>query len=141
VVVLGRMAGRQEAEHYLQLLAGEPASVCTAAERAALVSRRRRRAARRYALDRYGGRAAREVRALQAAQARLAVELSRGGPADDRLRDRVLRHRARMRRLGHPEAAAPPGAVPPPWLLMFVSASIVGMCALFVWALLALGAG
>jgi hypothetical protein len=46
-----------------------------------------------------------------------------------------------MRRLGHPEAAAPPGAVPPPWLLIFVSFAVVGMCALFVWALLRLGAG
>jgi len=86
----------------------------------------------RYALDRYGRRAAREVRYLQEAQARLAVELSRGGVDAERFRDRARECRAHLRRLGHPEAYAPPGAVPPWWLVLGVLLAIGGLCVLFV---------
>jgi len=106
--------------------------VCTARGRAALASLWGRRSARRYALDRYGRRAAREVRYLQEAQARLAVELSRGGLDAERFRERARECRTHLRRLGHPEAYAPPGAVPPWWLVLGVLLAIGGLCVLFV---------
>jgi protease PrsW len=140
VLVLAALAGRQEAGAYLQLLAAEPdPDVSTPRERAALASIWGRRAARRYALDRSGRRAAREVRYLQRVQARLAVELSRGGPDAPRYRQLARDCRAGLRRLGHPEAVAPTGAVPPGWFIALLALTAAGLCVLF--ALIAVGAG
>ncbi len=142
VLVLARVAGRQEAAHYLELLAldADP-EVCTERERAALRTGWRRRSARRYALDRYGRRAAREVRYLQRAQARLAVELSRGGPDADRYRRLARDCRIQLRRLGHPEAYAPSGTVPPWWVVTGVIIAVGGLCVLFVAVAVHLGLG
>ena len=56
------------------------------------------------------GRAGKQaVRNLQRAQARLALELSRGGRYAYPLRLRVLVARRRLDAMGHPEAAVPMG--------------------------------
>jgi hypothetical protein len=140
VAALGWRASHQEAGHYLRLLAAETdPDVCTRAERAALPSLWRRRAARRYAVQRRGHQAGREVRHLQRVQARLAVELSRGGQHPDWYRQLARASRLELRRLGHPEAFAPPGAVPPWWLIALLVTAVAGLCVLFV--ALASGAG
>jgi RsiW-degrading membrane proteinase PrsW (M82 family) len=112
-VLLVGAAGRREAEFYGRELAqlGDP-RIATPEEVAALGSARTRAAARRYAQGRVGFRGVRAVRDLQQAQARLAVELSRGG---DRVRARLLDVLAARRRLyayGHPQASAPAGPRP-----------------------------
>jgi len=87
-VVLLVAAERRQADYYAGLLAGlgDP-RIATADEIRALVSPRRRGAARRHAQLRLGWRGARAVRRVQRAQAHLAVALSRDPGAE------VLRRR------------------------------------------------
>lgn len=110
-ILLVGAAGRREADYYSRELAQlDDLRIATPEEIAALGSIRGRAAARRYAQGRVGFRGVRAVRDLQRAQARLAVELSRGGsvvPA--RLLD-VLAVRRRLRSYGHPVARAPAGS-------------------------------
>jgi len=99
VLALVRAAGDREADYYARMLtdAGDP-RLATAAEIEALCSPAKRSAARREAYARAGWRGARAVRRLQSAQARLAVELSRGedaGPVARRRHD-VLAARSRL---------------------------------------------
>ena len=91
-------AERRESEYYAGLLAGvADHRVATPDEITALVSPRRRLAARQRARDRLGAAGARAVRRLQRAQARLAVALSRD-PAGEvpRRRREVLRRRHQL---------------------------------------------
>jgi RsiW-degrading membrane proteinase PrsW (M82 family) len=79
VLLILRAARRHEAAYYTELLTGVEPSVVAPGELAALVTRRARSAARHYAFTRSGMTAERSVRRLQAAQTRLAVEISRCG--------------------------------------------------------------
>jgi len=109
IMALVRSASGQEADFYLGGLValGDP-GVATAKELAVLRSGRRRMAARRYAYARCGRKGAAAVRVLQRAQARLAVEISRGGENVAELRDAVLAQRRHLIAFGHAEATAPP---------------------------------
>jgi protease PrsW len=107
ILLLVRAASGSEADFYLAELLGDP-PVATSKELAALRTGRRRISARRYAYARCGRKGADAVRKLQKAQARLAVELSRGGEDAPRLRDEVLVQRQRLVGMRHPEASAPP---------------------------------
>jgi RsiW-degrading membrane proteinase PrsW (M82 family) len=91
-------AERRESEYYAGLLAGvADHRVATPDEIIALVSPRRRLAARQRARDRLGGAGARAVRRLQRAQARLAAALSRDPAGEVRRRRReVLRRRHQL---------------------------------------------
>lgn len=101
-------AERRESDYYAAVLAGlgDP-RIATASEIDALVSPRRRLAARKHARLRLGRAGARAVGRLQRAQARLAVAVSREpGPAPQlspevmRLRRVVLRRRHELMALG-----------------------------------------
>jgi protease PrsW len=106
-LLLLRTASGREADFYLGELVGDP-EIATAKELAALRTGRRRMAARKYAYARCGRAGRRAVRALQRAQATLAVELSRDGNQVPAMRQAVLVQRARLISLRHPEASAPP---------------------------------
>lgn len=110
ILLLIRSASGREADFYLGGLVafGDP-DIATSRELAVLRDGRRRMAARRYAYARAGRPGAMAVRLLQRAQARLAVDISRGGHGLDALRQDVLVQRRRLVALGHPDAAAPPG--------------------------------
>jgi hypothetical protein len=100
ILWLVRRAHDREADYYTAKLAtlNDPALI-TPAELAVLRSGSKRSAARWHA----GLRARSAVRRLQRAQARLAVDLSRGAPIDDRCAE-IHRQRAVLTGLGHPEA-------------------------------------
>jgi RsiW-degrading membrane proteinase PrsW (M82 family) len=101
-IVLFIAAERQEADYYSALLAGQAdPRLATADEIRALVSPRRRVAARRRARARLGWAGGRAVRRLQRAQAQLAVALSRdpsrhAGPEVHRRRREVLNRRHQL---------------------------------------------
>ena len=99
VLALVRAAGDREADYYAEVLsrAGDP-QLATPAEIESLRSPAGRSAARRDAYTRSGHRGAWAVRRLQSAQARLAVELSRGVDAEpvERRRRDVLAARRRL---------------------------------------------
>jgi hypothetical protein len=112
-------AERREADYYAAMLAGlgDP-RMATPDEIAALVSPRRRYAARRKAHLRLGRAGAQAVRRLQRAQAQLAVAVSRDPGAEVRRRRRdVMARRHQLLALGLtagarvPPARAPAGAV------------------------------
>lgn len=109
IALLVRGAGGDEADFYLRELValGDP-RVVTRRELHALRTGRRRYAARRYAYARCGRPGAHAVRELQVAQARLALELSRGGDRVDELYDVVLGWRGKLVAYGHPDALVPP---------------------------------
>ncbi len=107
IVFAVRAASGSEADFYLAELVGDP-EIATAKELAALRSGRRRMAARRYGYARCGRPGSDAVRRLQKAQAKLAVERSRGGADAGPLRDAVLMQRKRLVAMRHPEASAPP---------------------------------
>ncbi|HEX5741218.1 MAG TPA: PrsW family intramembrane metalloprotease [Pilimelia sp.] len=117
LVLVVRAAHRRQADYYLGQLADlGDRRVVTDAELTVLGSGPLRAEARRQAARHAGHRAARAVRRLQAAQARLAVALSRAavaGPHSDRADAEVshwhretLAQRERLAACGHPEAAA-----------------------------------
>jgi RsiW-degrading membrane proteinase PrsW (M82 family) len=110
IVLLVRSASGREADFYVGTLLtlGDP-RIITTREVAALRTGRRRLAARRYAYARSGRPGKRAVRELQRSQARLALDLSRGGRDAYPLRLRVLVARRRLAAMAHPEAAVPQG--------------------------------
>lgn len=139
--VLVRAAHDREAEYYATQLAGlaDP-ELATPAEREALTTGARRASARAHARDRVGWRGRAAVRRLQRAQARLAVDLSRG--AED-LTDRfeeVRRERRLLVTLGHPEAVVPAGKGP--WRRTASAVFSTALAVAVMWALISsLGGG
>ena len=111
--LLVRSAHDREADYYAEQLATlDDPELITPAEVEALKSGSRRASARWHARVRAGFRARAAVRRLQRAQARLAVEVSRGTPDLARWCREVRRERRILTRLGHPEAIAPEGKGP-----------------------------
>ncbi|GGK35859.1 hypothetical protein GCM10010124_30660 [Pilimelia terevasa] len=117
IVWVVRVAHGRQADYYVAQLSGlGDRRVVTPGELRVLASGPLRAEARRQAGRRAGGRAARAVRRLQTAQARLAVALSRAdvaGPqsaaADAEVSHwhrEVLVQRDRLESYGHPEAVA-----------------------------------
>jgi RsiW-degrading membrane proteinase PrsW (M82 family) len=108
ILLLVRRVHDREADYYVGRLAGlrerEP-DLITPGELDVLRSGSRRAAARRHAAARAGRRAGTAVRRLQHAQARLAVELSRGLEHSSA---QIRAQRDVLVRLGHPEAVAGP---------------------------------
>jgi RsiW-degrading membrane proteinase PrsW (M82 family) len=130
ILLLVRRLHDREADYYV----GQLATLCdpeliTQGELGVLGSGAGRASARRHAAASAGRPAHRAVRALQRAQAQLAVELSRASAADQThataaepdcipadvpdvsagaCRDEIRVQRALLRRLGHPEAVAGP---------------------------------
>jgi RsiW-degrading membrane proteinase PrsW (M82 family) len=142
ILLLIRRSGRSEAEFYLAQLAGVPASIATERELAALRSARARNEALRLARQRHGRPARRAVSRLQRAQARLAVELSRGGERQEEAWTTVLAVRTELRRLGHPEAYAPAAGAPPAsWSWLIGTAAAAALAVLLALAIRALGGG
>ncbi|WP_232323805.1 PrsW family intramembrane metalloprotease [Catenuloplanes japonicus] len=134
-----RRAHEREAEYYVAQLArlNDP-EIATEAELRALGSGTRRAAAREHAHGRAGMRGRHAVRKLQRAQAHLAVSLSRANgdgetAAVARFSREVRAQRARLVRLGHPEARAPEekgGTV----RSVFTLAGAAGIVMMVVWA-------
>jgi RsiW-degrading membrane proteinase PrsW (M82 family) len=122
--VLFIAAERQEADYYSALLAGQgDPRLATADEIRALVSPRRRVAARRRARARLGWAGGRAVRRLQRAQAQLAVALSRepsrdAGPEVRRRRRDVLSRRHQLVALALAGSPARTGMFPAAAVIM-----------------------
>ncbi|MEU4692188.1 PrsW family intramembrane metalloprotease [Actinoplanes sp. NPDC023714] len=145
ILWLVRRAHDREAAYYVAKLATlrDPALI-TEQELRVLGSGSRRAAARRHAAAQAGRRARATVRRLQRAQARLAVDLSRGstsepaGAPDTPAASEVREHRARLEQLGHPEAVE--GV--PSWrhTASTVGTTVVAIAVVWV-ALSALGGG
>jgi hypothetical protein len=113
ILLLVRAAHDREADYYAAQLAElDDPELITAHELNALKSGSRRASARWHARTRAGFRARAAVRRLQRAQARLAVEVSRGTADLDRWCHEVRRQRRIMASLGHPEAIVPEGKGP-----------------------------
>jgi RsiW-degrading membrane proteinase PrsW (M82 family) len=110
IFLLIRWASGHEANFYLGTLLtlGDP-RIITTREVAALRTGRRRWLARKYAYARGGRPGKIAARNLQRAQARLALDLSRGGRRAYPLRLAVLVSRRHLEAIGHPEAVMPPG--------------------------------
>ncbi|GAA2513080.1 PrsW family intramembrane metalloprotease [Pilimelia columellifera] len=136
-------AHSREAAYYLhQLDALGDRHVITPDELRALGSGRLRAQARRRASARAGHRAARAVRGLQTAQARLAVALSRAavaGPESTQAdadvshcHREVLLRRARLEELGHPEATAGNVSAVLPRMAIATAVGLVALAA--IWA-------
>lgn len=112
VMALLWVARHREANYYIAHLAAlNNPDLATPAELHTLGHGHLRADARRYGKARAGRAGAKAVRALQTAQAHLAVELSRS-PFDEGIvshfRDDLLRRRARLLQLGIAEATASP---------------------------------
>jgi protease PrsW len=138
--LLVRAARGSEADFYLgalQVLA-DP-NIATAKELAVLRTGSKRAAARRYAYSRSGrpGRAA--VLALQRAQARLAVDISRGGAHYRKYREEVLALRQRLIAFGHPEAVTAPGHRRNPWGVIVTLTATGVIIAIAAFAISVLG--
>jgi RsiW-degrading membrane proteinase PrsW (M82 family) len=140
ILLLVRSAGRREAGYYLRHLAGDP-RVATDRELAALATGGTRLAARRFAYARGGRRLSRYVRKLQRAQARLALDLSRGLPHAAEHRAEALAMRQWLEALGHPEAYAPGNAATAAWLWVGGSVCAAAGAVLLATAIRALGGG
>lgn len=113
ILLLVRSAHDREADYYAAQLAElDDPELITPHELNALKSGSRRASARWHARTRAGFAARSAVRRLQRAQARLAVEVSRGTPDLDRWCHEVRRQRRILAGLGHPEAIAPEGKGP-----------------------------
>jgi RsiW-degrading membrane proteinase PrsW (M82 family) len=140
VLLLVRTARHREADYYTaELAALNDPRVATPAELYALGQGHLRVEARRYAFARAGVRGRRAVRRLQRAQARLAVELSRG-ESGFRWFGAALQERARLVSIGHPEAYAPEGRHSLARRLVALVAISLGVL-ITVWvAILAIGA-
>jgi hypothetical protein len=110
ILWLVRHVHDREADFYVgQLATLRDPELITTGELAVLGSGARRAAARRHAGAQAGQRARIAVRRLQRAQARLAVELSRGRDGTTgRRADEIRRQRDLMVLLGHPDGVAGP---------------------------------
>ncbi len=148
-----RVVHRREGTYYAaQLAALDDPLVATSDELRVLGLGRLRAEARRYAYAQSGSGARRAVRALQLAQARLAVALSQAEETADpartadiaRWREQVLIQRSRLMAAGHPYGVVPvecPGAVRT-WLGRAATATVVVGALTAVWAAIrALGGG
>lgn len=135
---LVRRVHDREADYYVGRLAGlGDAALVTPAELAVLRSGSRRSAARWHAGLSAGRRARSRVRRLQHAQARLAVELSRGAPTGSRCAE-IRTHRAALVALGHPEGVT--GSFS--WRRIASTAGTTALAVAVVWAAVtALGGG
>ncbi|GAA0808849.1 PrsW family intramembrane metalloprotease [Spirilliplanes yamanashiensis] len=148
VLLLIRSAHDREADYYVsQLVDLNDPEVVTPRELRALAAGSRRAGARWHARSRAGHQAYLAVRRLQRAQAQLAVAVSRAqlgavsaAPGAAHLRGAVRRHRAEvlrqravLRRLGHPEAYAPADQ-PGPWRRTGGRIGLVVLAVAVVWA-------
>ncbi|ROP30968.1 PrsW family intramembrane metalloprotease [Couchioplanes caeruleus] len=131
--LLVRSAHDREADYYTaQLATLDDPELVTPAELDALRSGSRRASARWHARVRAGLRAWAAVRRLQRAQARLAVEISRGTPDLSRRCQEVRRHRRTLAGLGHPEAVVPAGKGP--WRRTASAAFSTALAVAVLWA-------
>ncbi|MEV8506901.1 PrsW family intramembrane metalloprotease [Actinoplanes sp. NPDC051475] len=139
--LLVRAAHDREADYYTaQLATLDDPELVTPAEVEALKFGSRRASARRHARVRAGFRARAAVRRLQRAQARLAVEISRGTPDLSRWCHEVRRQRRTLTRLGHPEAVVPDGKGP--WRRTASAVFSTALAVAVLWAAIsALGGG
>ncbi|MFI7596281.1 PrsW family intramembrane metalloprotease [Actinoplanes sp. NPDC049681] len=139
--LLVRAAHDREADYYTaQLATLDDPELVTPAELEALKFGSRRASARWHARVRAGFRARAAVRRLQRAQARLAVEISRGTPDLSRWCHEVRRQRRTLTRLGHPEAVVPDGKGP--WRRTASAAFSTALAVAVLWAAIsALGGG
>ncbi|MFI5495310.1 PrsW family intramembrane metalloprotease [Actinoplanes sp. NPDC051859] len=139
--LLVRAAHDREADYYTaQLATLDDPELVTPTELDALRSGSRRASARWHARVQAGLRARAAVRRLQRAQARLAVEISRGTPDLSRWCREVRRHRRTLTRLGHPEAVVPAGRGP--WRRTASAAFSTALALAVLWAAVsALGGG
>jgi protease PrsW len=109
ILWLVRYAHDREAAYYVgQLATLRDPELITESEMKVLVSGSARASARRLAGESAGHAGRHAVRRLQRAQARLAVELSRGSPAGSLGFEPVRIQRKVLSGLGHPEAIAGP---------------------------------
>lgn len=140
-LLLVRAAHDREADYYAgQLAKLDDPELITPGELAALKSGSRRATARWHARTRAGLRARTAVRRLQRAQARLAVELSRGTTDLGRWCHEVRRQRRILATLGHPEAVAPEGKGP--WRRTASTVFTTALAIAVLWAAIsALGGG
>jgi RsiW-degrading membrane proteinase PrsW (M82 family) len=129
------LARHREAHYYLdRLVALNDHEVLTPDEANTMAHSHLRAAARKWGKVRSGVRGMRAVRALQRAQCKLAVGLSRDLPQPEltEARDEVLLARRRMVAIGHPEAIpSPRGAFAHGWLFW---AGLGILMLLLVWA-------
>jgi RsiW-degrading membrane proteinase PrsW (M82 family) len=140
VMVLLWVARHREASYYIsQLRQLQDPVIATARELDTLGHGHLRADARKYGKDRAGKAGKKAVRAMQMAQAHLAVELSRapegltaGDPVLIYCRDQVLEAREKLVELGHPEAIDSPmrPAIPRGVVLGILAA--LTLCAL-IW--------
>jgi RsiW-degrading membrane proteinase PrsW (M82 family) len=129
---LVRRVHDREADHYVGRLAAlDDPELVTPGELEVLRSGSRRSAARWHAHLTAGRRARATVRRLQHAQARLAVELSRGAPTRRRC-DEIRTHRATLTALGHPDGV--PGSFS--WRRIASTAGTTALAIAVVWAAL-----
>jgi RsiW-degrading membrane proteinase PrsW (M82 family) len=129
---LVRRVHDREADYYVGRLARlDDPGLVTPGELAVLRSGSRRSAARWHAGLSAGRRARAAVRRLQHAQARLAVELSRGAPTDSRCAE-IRTHRAALAALGHPEGVT--GSFS--WRRIASTAGTTALAVAVVWAAL-----
>ncbi len=140
ILLLVHSAGRREAGYYLRKLVGDP-RVATERELAALATGGTRLAARRFAYARGGRRLARCVRKLQRAQARLALDVSRGLPQAAEHRAEVLELRRWLEAYGHPDAYAPGNAAVAAWLWVGGCVGAAAGAVLLAAAIRGLGGG
>ncbi|OLB79310.1 MAG: hypothetical protein AUI14_10765 [Actinobacteria bacterium 13_2_20CM_2_71_6] len=140
ILLLVRSAGRREAGYYLRRLVGDP-NVATERELAALATGGTRFAARRLAYARGGRKLARYVRRLQRAQARLALDLSRGLPRAAEHRAEALAIRQWLRAYAHPDAYAPRNGGAAGWLWVGGCVGAAALAVLIAAAIRALGGG
>jgi hypothetical protein len=140
IAYLVSVARGREADFYLGGLAAlaDP-NLATSREIAILRSGPRRAAARRYAYARTGRPGRNAVLDLQRAQARLAVDITRGGHHYGTYRGDVLAIRQRLIAFGHPEAIVAPDHRRNPWGVVVTAAMSVVIAAVVVFAISAMG--
>jgi hypothetical protein len=140
IYLLVRAARGQEADFYLgELAALADPNIATPRELAVLRTGSKRMAARRYAYARCGRPGRTAVRDLQRAQAKLAVDISRGGENYEACRNQVLAVRAKLIAFGHPDATTPPGHRRNPWGVVIGVATAAVVAILVAVAINALG--
>jgi protease PrsW len=140
IALLVSLARGREADSYLGGLAAlaDP-NIATSREIAILRTGPKRAAARRYAYARTGRPGRNAVLGLQRAQARLAVDIAKGGDHFHIYRDDVLAIRQKLIAFGHPEAVTAPDHRRNPWGIVVTASLSVVIAAVVVFAINALG--